>query len=176
METTASGVRDVGRYVGRADSDKVWNVLEDAPSALLNITATGTHAAGNWAAIRYDVDGPSSIETVYHKTKSYSDFARLLQDMPRDFAQQSRAFRRRIAATFPITTPKDPSLFRACKFALSNLLGSISYFYGTSFYLQDNMIEKRVVESEPFELFTDIPSRATFPRGFLWYAIGLLSR
>lgn len=34
--------------------------------------------------------------------------------------------------------------------------------------LSDNGLERKVSETEPFELFTDIPSRPTFPRGFLW--------
>lgn len=53
------------------------------------------------------------------------------------------------------------------KYALSNLLGGISYFYGDSeVYSSDgNMVVERTSEGS---LFTDVPARANFPRGFYW--------
>lgn len=62
------------------------------------------------------------------------------------------------------------------KALLSNLLGGIGYFHGTSRVSSEKDAEKvalssidtMVVESGPFELFTAVPSRPFFPRGFLW--------
>lgn len=48
--------------------------------------------------------------------------------------------------------------------ALSNLLGGIGYFSGTSFQMVDN----KTKTAGPSELFSAVPSRSFFPRGFLW--------
>ncbi|KAG2483058.1 hypothetical protein HYH03_018041 [Edaphochlamys debaryana] len=53
------------------------------------------------------------------------------------------------------------------KAALSNLLGSMGYFYGSS------LVRVGAPDSEPqpywpAPLFTAVPSRSFFPRGFLW--------
>lgn len=51
------------------------------------------------------------------------------------------------------------------KYAVSNLLGGISYFYGDSeIFSSTGTIEKTAEGS----LFTDVPARANFPRGFYW--------
>lgn len=60
---------------------------------------------------------------------------------------------------------------------LSNLLGGIGYFHGTQIIdrtatLDDGEFEKIDLgngkEEGPFSLFTSVPSRAFFPRGFYW--------
>ena len=50
------------------------------------------------------------------------------------------------------------------KAALSNMLGGMGYFYGMSAVRLDG----EVVQSWPAALFTAVPSRSFFPRGFLW--------
>lgn len=48
----------------------------------------------------------------------------------------------------------------------SNLIGSIGYFHG------DHLVTAEHIEKQksygPFDLYTAVPSRAFFPRGFLW--------
>ena len=61
----------------------------------------------------------------------------------------------------------DSELIPFVKYALSNLLGGISYFYGDSEIFSAKTgggIEKTPEGS----LFTDVPARANFPRGFYW--------
>ena len=47
------------------------------------------------------------------------------------------------------------------KFALSNMIGGIGYWYGTGVRERGGVIAKQ-------ELYSGVPSRAKFPRGFLW--------
>lgn len=51
------------------------------------------------------------------------------------------------------------------KYTLSNLLGGISYFYGDSLVFSSEGGVKNTLEGS---LFTDVPARANFPRGFYW--------
>lgn len=112
----------------------------------------------NFSAAIFHVQEDSEIKVAYRKGGALPNFS--IND-----AQRIRAFKRRFTKTFGHVHPASRP---ACQFAISNLLGSISYFYGTSFVLNETEIESTVVETPPFELFSDIPSRATFPRGFLW--------
>ncbi|XP_065317807.1 mannosyl-oligosaccharide glucosidase-like [Gordionus sp. m RMFG-2023] len=75
------------------------------------------------------------------------------------------------------SSPEDQSISRA---AFSNLIGGIGYFYGTSLVSftpttsSDDEITQRNKKDEPIysyfpsQLFTAVPSRSFFPRGFLW--------
>ncbi|CDP19898.1 unnamed protein product [Coffea canephora] len=58
------------------------------------------------------------------------------------------------------------------KAALANLLGGIGYFYGQSQIALSNRPDKKhgddFISYWPAELYTAVPSRPFFPRGFLW--------
>ncbi|ETW01470.1 hypothetical protein, variant 1 [Aphanomyces invadans] len=71
------------------------------------------------------------------------------------------AFTTKFAAAFPTT-----SAFSAVgQAALSNLIGGIGYFYGST-VLQE--ADGAVGVTPARSLFTAVPSRSFFPRGFLW--------
>ncbi|KAL8604947.1 hypothetical protein ACOMHN_028575 [Nucella lapillus] len=55
---------------------------------------------------------------------------------------------------------------RVAKAALSNMLGSIGYFHGSSLVQSEHNKEPLNYWSAP--LFSGVPSRPFFPRGFLW--------
>lgn len=61
---------------------------------------------------------------------------------------------------------------KASNAALSNMLGGLGYFYGASKILLAKgphaAQPRAVVESWPAALYTGVPSRSFFPRGFLW--------
>lgn len=53
--------------------------------------------------------------------------------------------------------------------ALSNLLGGMAYLYGSSqVAVPGSRGQQRLALSPPSALFTAVPSRSFFPRGFLW--------
>ncbi|XP_071123480.1 mannosyl-oligosaccharide glucosidase-like [Mytilus edulis] len=83
----------------------------------------------------------------------------------------SQEFDTRFASTFNLQG-KGFSLKQVdfAKAGISNLLGEISYFYGSSLVKSD-FNEKYNIDPLsywPAALYTSIPSRTFFPRGFLW--------
>lgn len=68
---------------------------------------------------------------------------------------------------YPISE-KEKDLKRMGRIALSTLLGGIGYWYGES------LVESRLFSNEkfrsygPLTLFSAVPSRPFFPRGFIW--------
>lgn len=156
------------------DPEQVWDAVALLqPFLKFDQRLTDSDDKQNFVAVKYHVDDHFSIQTSFAK-------ANLLPNHEIDFGDESKKFHRQFAKTFPQLP--GTKMYPVCKFALSNLLGSISYaqepfhlphfcryFYGTSYVLKEKDLDKVIEETEPFELFTDIPSRATFPRGFLWY-------
>ncbi|XP_010566780.1 PREDICTED: mannosyl-oligosaccharide glucosidase [Haliaeetus leucocephalus] len=59
-----------------------------------------------------------------------------------------------------------PSQRRFAQAALSDLLGGMGYFHGRS--LVQSPLQERPVPAPEAALFTAVPSRSFFPRGFLW--------
>eukprot|EP00873_Tetraselmis_striata_P019438 jgi/Tetstr1/439702/TSEL_028121.t1 len=83
-----------------------------------------------------------------------------------EIAQRSAAFERRFAAFLGRDVGPHHAVARA---ALSNMLGGMGYFYGSSLVgLPNGSGGEAIVESWDAPLFTAVPSRAFFPRGFLW--------
>lgn len=102
-------------------------------------------------------------------------------------AAASTAFKSKFNKLFAPLAPFTKSKFTAFSESLfSNLFGGIGYFYGDSLvdrsyaaeYDEDNegfweeaaeaRSRAQVQPDEPAELFTSVPSRPFFPRGFLW--------
>ena len=125
--------------------------------------------------------------------KTWDDRARALSGaaLTRKLAAKEDEFNERFATTFPTVKAfphvdpdhnafehkvfkEDPDdkwevVEEMNKFALSNLLGGIGYFYGQS--RVSTVSAGPADEYElyfPARLFTGVPSRPFFPRGFLW--------
>ncbi|XP_006872482.1 PREDICTED: mannosyl-oligosaccharide glucosidase [Chrysochloris asiatica] len=86
----------------------------------------------------------------------------------------AEAFRERFEKTFQLKkkglSPEEQALGQT---ALSGLLGGIGYFYGQGLVLPDMGVEGSEQKADPalfppVPLFTAVPSRSFFPRGFLW--------
>ncbi|KAF6775819.1 hypothetical protein AHF37_04192 [Paragonimus kellicotti] len=80
----------------------------------------------------------------------------------------SSAFHQRFAERFPVDLTKfTERQANLSKVAVSNLLGGIGYFYGSSL-IKSTYTGPEPVPGWPAALFTATPSRPMFPRGFLW--------
>jgi mannosyl-oligosaccharide glucosidase len=79
------------------------------------------------------------------------------------FNEKQVEFNNKIVEKFNLK--ENSKLVSFVKYAVSNLLGGISYFYGDS----EIFSSKGEIERTPeVSLFTDVPARANFPRGFYW--------
>ncbi|DBA80547.1 TPA: hypothetical protein ACH3X1_007808 [Trebouxia sp. C0004] len=80
--------------------------------------------------------------------------------------ERETAFDKRFADTFGQLSNQDmpAGIQPVAKAALSNMLGGIGYFYGSSLISLPN----RTVPNFEAALFSAVPSRSFFPRGFLW--------
>ncbi|KAJ8758894.1 hypothetical protein K2173_002673 [Erythroxylum novogranatense] len=73
---------------------------------------------------------------------------------------------------FNITDKVETEAITVGKVAIANMLGGIGYFYGQSKISYPTKINQKVHNNFlaywPAELYTAVPSRPFFPRGFLW--------
>lgn len=96
-------------------------------------------------------------------------------------------FSKRFQSVYPLQAPfQDEQHIKFSQSLLSNLMGGIGYFYGTSrvdassaseyaetgqnFWEEPSAAQSHalVQEQGPHQLFSAVPSRPFFPRGFLW--------
>ncbi|KAK3687021.1 Processing alpha glucosidase I [Vermiconidia calcicola] len=110
-------------------------------------------------------------------------------DLDREMRLARSSFSSRFDALYRPQSPFSDTAFAGCsKALLSNLLGGLGYFYGdsrvdaprsldnggttTGFWKAAKgtkvLHKSHVLSSSPSELFSFVPSRPFFPRGFLW--------
>lgn len=109
------------------------------------------------------------------------------EDLTKHIIATSKSFNERFLSVFDLKAPYDTEKYaKFAKSMFSNLFGGVGYFYGNSVvdrsyapeYDEENegfweeAAEARSRKQEelegPSELYTSIPSRPFFPRGFLW--------
>ncbi|XP_054058339.1 mannosyl-oligosaccharide glucosidase [Rissa tridactyla] len=82
-------------------------------------------------------------------------------------AQHTAAFEQRFEETFGLGRKGFPASQRHfAQAALSDMLGGMGYFHGRS--LVQSPLQEHPVPAPEAALFTAVPSRSFFPRGFLW--------
>ncbi|KAH3756907.1 glycoside hydrolase [Pelomyxa schiedti] len=88
------------------------------------------------------------------------------QTLGREISTKKVQFDARFAAAFDFKSAFSLSHINLAKAALSNLLGGMGYFFGSS-TIKD-LDSGTLTLGQPHPLFTAVPSRSFFPRGFLW--------
>ncbi|XP_042788694.1 mannosyl-oligosaccharide glucosidase [Panthera leo] len=122
---------------------------------------------------------PFSVELVFESGSARAGERQALAQLAGSLLTQAleshaEAFRERFEKTFQLKkkglSSEEQVLGQA---ALSGLLGGIGYFYGQGLVLADMGVEGSEQKVDPalfppVPLFTAVPSRSFFPRGFLW--------
>jgi mannosyl-oligosaccharide glucosidase len=127
-------------------------------------------------------DGDVVLDVLFNEAAASS--AAAVEKTPIDslisakLAEYSQQFEDKFETTFRLSTKTWPtsegpeaafneSLVSFAKAALSNLVGGTGYFYGSSL-VQHDPEKPEIIESPAKPLFTAVPSRSFFPRGFAW--------
>ena len=173
----------VDAYVEEFTTDKMpppWQVY----------TIQNRPGQGNMHIVEKVFEGPFSFDVIYApstlpKAPTSDDLSAAITGIITSFAQR---YEEVLAPQPPFTTnPSNPkSYLSLSKSLFSNLIGGIGYFHGDQvidrsyapeydeenegFYSETADARARNAQKleGPYELFTSIPSRPFFPRGFLW--------
>jgi hypothetical protein len=99
--------------------EQVWDAVALLrPFLKFEQRLTDSDTKHNFVAVQYHFDDNFSIQTSFAKVQLQPNFEL-------DFGDESKRFHRQFAKTFPQLP--GTKMYPVCKFALSNLLGSISY-------------------------------------------------
>ncbi|KAI0016991.1 glycoside hydrolase family 63 protein [Xylariomycetidae sp. FL0641] len=169
------GVDQIINDYGPENAPPPWQVYQ-----LLN-----RPGVGNVHMVQKVFEGPFEFDILFSSGSAGKEVTS--EDLTREIKSTTEAFNERFS---DVLAPQAP--FKADKYRkfghsmLSNLAGGIGYFYGQHVvdrsyapeYDEENegfweeTAEARGRHQEqlegPYELFTSIPSRPFFPRGFLW--------
>ena len=109
---------------------------------------------------------PFELDVVF---KSHSHLEGKIKDL--NFESELSHWRREFDAKFETTFGLmkrgfDNKALRFAQAAMSNMIGGIGYFYGQSLVQSER--SKHPVKYWEAPLYTAVPSRSFFPRGFLW--------
>lgn len=141
---------------------------------------------GNFHMVQKVFEGPFEFDILYKPAAANGSTTS--QDLTEAIEHAVLAFDEKYLAVLAPQAPfdRDPDYLRFSKSLFSNLVGGIGYFYGDQLvdrsydpaYEEENegfwleTEEARAAGKQklegPYELFTSIPSRPFFPRGFLW--------
>ena len=147
-----------------------WDKARKVPYFVLGGRQVPREAEGqaNFAVFQVTAELPYEMEVVF-ESGSYVDRPERLQGPVFDEAMKKHetAFDKKFENIFDLKARKfSEDQINFAKAALSNMVGGIGYFYGAS-------IVQSVYNEEPIlywnaPLYTGVPSRSFFPRGFLW--------
>ncbi|KAJ2905292.1 putative glycoside hydrolase family 63 protein [Zalerion maritima] len=158
---------------------------EDAPPPYLSFQLENRPAPGNVHMVQKFFQGEFEFDILFSSDSAGKGLTS--RDVDREILTVSESFGERFSRIFALKTPYNADTYK--KFArsmFSNLIGGIGYFYGHHLVdrsyapeydeeiegFWEEAAEARARHEEalegPFELFTSIPSRPFFPRGFLW--------
>ncbi|KAK6747508.1 hypothetical protein RB195_000608 [Necator americanus] len=119
---------------------------------------------GQFVAIQLNFWTKTEVEiafsTIHHGAKMNAEFEK-------ELVKREQNFNRQFETSFKLGIKDDSGIEqRMAKVALSNMLGGIGYWHGS------NRVQvtgaSTTVTYGPHELFSAVPSRSFFPRGFLW--------
>lgn len=158
---------------------------EDGPPAFLVYQLENNPGKGNLHIVQKIFEGPFEFDVLFSSGSAGKELTEA--DVTAQIKSNSDAFSDKFSKIFELQAPfKDDKYKSFAKNMFSNLVGGIGYFnghqlvdrsyapeyeeYNEGFW--EETAEARARRQEklegPYELFTSVPSRPFFPRGFLW--------
>ena len=170
-------VKAVSHFEARRDSRRQTWAPHQLPNMTVKFQGAPDERKVNLAVFQLDVDvrEPFTYDFVFTSSSavgaglSPARSSRLSgASLTQELSAKRATFEERFASTFPGLLG-DKEVAAVAKYSLSNMLGGIGYFHGRS----------RISEQESgpaseyglyweSSLFSGVPSRSFFPRGFLW--------
>ncbi|KAK3378048.1 glycoside hydrolase family 63 protein [Podospora didyma] len=146
---------------------------------------TNRPGAGNVQIVEKIFEGSFEFDVLFSSASAGKDLTSA--DLTREIKEATESFGDRFSSVFSFKAPFTAEKYK--KFGrsmFSNLIGGIGYFYGHSIVDRSNAPEydeenegfweetaeararRQEAPEGPYEIFTSVPSRPFFPRGFLW--------
>ncbi|CAL9728891.1 mannosyl-oligosaccharide glucosidase [Monosporozyma unispora] len=161
--------------------EKGENINSGYTPSILTIRNLHDFPAGNFHFIQKTYDNSQSkgfqFDIIYNSNVDRKENIQNKKDVSRLINSAIDEINSRFDKHFEINeTDKEEKRSFALEI-LSNLLGGIGYFHGNQIvdrsteFDEDQFNEIKLIhgkEEGPFDLFTSVPSRAFFPRGFYW--------
>ncbi|KAL1890141.1 Processing alpha glucosidase I [Sporothrix stenoceras] len=141
--------------------------------------------SGNLQFVQRMYEGPFEFDVLFSSASAGKDVTS--EDVTREIKTASESFGSHFKKAFKLQAPFAADKYKEFAHSMfSNLIGGIGYFYGygiadrsyAAAYEEEDegfwedaakaRAEHRETMDGPYELFTSIPSRPFFPRGFLW--------
>ncbi|KXJ92609.1 glycoside hydrolase [Microdochium bolleyi] len=158
---------------------------DNAPPPWQTYMMRNRPGSGNIQIVQKVFEGAFEFDVLFSSGSASKEVTS--DDLTTEIAKNSATFHEQYQDVFAPQTPFKDDKYRALgRSMLSNLAGGIGYFYGNHIvdrsyapeYEEENegfweeaaeaRARNRQTEDGPHELFTSIPSRPFFPRGFLW--------
>lgn len=137
-------------------------------SSIVKLTSDAKTDEANVAAFQFILPNDAQLSLIYAPLSSSTaksplkEIARQAKLLKAHLESAPESLQSRIKERFSISKKFE----EFATYALANLLGGVSYFYGDSVVQKGKFgAPQRTIESS---LFTDVPARANFPRGFYW--------
>lgn len=125
----------------------------------------------NFIAVQFVAEGNITLDIVYETIGDFPSTATTSALIGREYTaalqQKISQFDARFEDAYQLNAKKfNREQIQFAKWSLSSLLGGIGYFYGSS--KVQSVHTSKPVPYWKAPLFTAVPSRSFFPRGFLW--------
>lgn len=133
-----------------------------------SIPTDDQNKAPNFIVHQVTILPPFQMEIVFESEDFIDRQYRLIGDMyNKELLYHEKNFEKKFEDIFKLASKGySESEISAAQAIFSNLIGGIGYFYGSS--LVQSKYNKEPVEYWKSPLYTAVPSRSFFPRGFLW--------
>ena len=118
----------------------------------------------NLIVYQVNAELPFKIDITFNPSKEHAD-PPLAESYTKALELKQRDFNNQFVQSFGLQSFNDDQI-RFAQAAMSNMIGGIGYFYGHS--LVQSKYQDYPVRYWDGPLFTAVPSRSFFPRGFLW--------